>query len=62
MKAKPRFKDRRIQRLLYDDTQAPRASTNTSGINVSWGVCQKDNIDDVKDIKTALKGKECRYE
>lgn len=62
MKAKPRFKDRRIQRLLYDDTQASRASTNTSGINVSWGVCQKDNIDDVKDIKAALKGKECRYE
>ena len=61
MKAKPRFKDKRMQRLLYDDTQAPRASANMKGINVSWSVCHK-NVDVGVEPKRALKGKEIREE
>ena len=61
MKEKPRFKSKRLQRLLYDDTQAERASLNTSGINVTFSVC-RENVSEENDPKKALKGKETIYE
>lgn len=57
MKAKPRFKDKRLSHLIYDETQSPKARTNTSGINVSWSVC-RETVDEENDTKKALKGKE----
>ncbi len=61
MKVKPRFKNQRLQRLLYDDTQAERASLNTSGINISFSVC-REKLDEENEPKKALKGKEIIYE
>lgn len=61
MKEKPRFKSKRMQRLLYDDTQAKRASLNTSGINVTYSVC-REKLDEENEPSKALKGKETIYE
>ena len=60
MKVKPRFKNKRLQRLLYDDTQAERASLNT-GMNISFSVC-RENVSEENDVRKALKGKETIYE
>ena len=61
MKEKPRFKSERLRRLLYDDTQASRASLNTSGVNVTYSVC-RENVSEENEPNKALKGKEIIYE
>lgn len=61
MKEKQRFKSERLRRLIYDDTQASRASLNTSGVNVTFSVC-RENVSEENEPSKALKGKETIYE
>ena len=54
MKQKPRFKNQRLAHLIYDETQSPKARTNTSGINVSWSVCH-ETVDEENDVEKTFK-------
>lgn len=61
MKEKQRFKSERLRRLIFDDTQASRASLNTSGVNVTYSVC-RENVSEENEPAKALKGKVTIYE
>lgn len=54
MKQKQRFKNKRLAHLIYDETQSPKARTNTSGINVSWSIC-RETVDEENDVQKTFK-------